>query len=92
MLRQHTMELETQLAEQTSLSHQIERVDQEWLPLSQEKFRLAMAAYRSGKGSLTAVLDSRRSILDIKMKRVDLEERRGNAETVLRYLSEEVQP
>ena len=92
MLRQHTMELETQLAEQTSLSHQIERVDQEWLPLSQEKLSLATAAYRSGKGSLTAVLEARRSILGIKMKRIDLEERRSNAETVLRYLSEEVQP
>lgn len=92
MLRKHRQELESLLAEQAALTHQIERVDSEWLPLRQEKLQLSTAAYKSGKEPLTTVLDSRRNLLETRMKRIDLEERRSSAETTLRYLSEENLP
>jgi Outer membrane efflux protein. len=91
MVRQHTVELETMLAEQASLTHQIDRIDQEWLPLNQEKLQVALAAYSAGREPLTTVLESRRALLETHMKRIDLEERRAATETGLRYLSEEVQ-
>ncbi len=92
MIRQHTVELERLLAEQTALTRQIERVDKEWLPLNQEKLELALAGYKAGSEPLTAVLDARRDLLDSRIKRIDLEEQRSVAETSLRYLSEENQP
>ena len=90
MVRQHTVELETMLAEHASLTHQIGRIDQEWLPLNQEKLQVALAAYSAGREPLTTVLESRRALLETHMKRIDLEERRAATETGLRYLSEEV--
>lgn len=92
MIRQHTVELERLLAEQTALTRQIERVDKEWLPLNQEKLELALAGYKTGNEPLTAVLDARRDLLDSRIKCIDLEEQRSVAETNLRYLSEENQP
>ncbi len=92
MLRQHEVELETLLAEEEALNRQIGRVDREWLPLRHERLQLAMAAYRSGREPLATVLDSRRDLLDTRMKRIDLEERRSATETTLRYLSEEALP
>ncbi len=92
MVRQHTVELETLLAEQTALTRQIDRVDRQWLPLHQEKLQLALAAYQAGREPLTSVLDARRDLLETRLKRIDLEERRSAAQADLRYLSEEDQP
>ncbi len=89
MVRQHTVQLETMLAEQASLTHQINRIDQEWLPLNQEKLQVTLAAYSAGKEPLTSVLDARRALLETHMKRIELEERRAATETSLHYLSEE---
>jgi outer membrane protein TolC len=92
MVRQHVAELEAMLAEQAALVRQLERIDREWLPLSQQKVDLALAAYRAGQEPLPAVLDARRFLIDTRMKRIDLEARRAAVETSLHYLSEEVQP
>lgn len=92
MVRQHAAELEAMLAEQAALVRQLDRIDREWLPLSQQKVDLALAAYRAGQEPLPTVLDARRFLIDTRMKRIDLEARRAAVETSLHYLSEEVQP
>ncbi|QKE40432.1 MAG: TolC family protein [Ferrovum myxofaciens] len=92
MVRDHMAQLEALLAEQTALVRQIDRIDQDWLPLGQQKVDLTLAEYRSGQEPLTSVLDARKFLIDTRMKRIDLAARRAAIETELSYLSEEMQP
>ncbi len=92
MVRDHIAELESLLAEQTALVRQINRIDQDWLPLGQQKVDLTLAEYRSGQEPLTSVLDARKFLIDTRLKRIDLTARRAAIETELSYLSEEIHP
>lgn len=92
MVRDHIAELESLLAEQAALVRQINRIDQDWLPLGQQKVDLTLAEYRSGQEPLTSVLDARKFLIDTRLKRIDLTARRAAIETELSYLSEEIQP
>lgn len=92
MFRQHTEELEGMLAERSALARQIARLDGEWLPLSRQKIELTTAGYRSGQEPLTSVLDARKSLIDTRMRRIDLEDRLAEVEAGLRYLATEKQP
>ena len=49
------------------------RYDASLLPLTSERTRAAMAAYRGAAGSLTAVLEARRGEVDMQMERLRLE-------------------
>ncbi|TCV89053.1 TolC family protein [Sulfurirhabdus autotrophica] len=91
MLRQHTEELEALIAESTTLSRQIERMDREWLPLRGQKVELTTIGYRAGQEPLISVLDARTSLIDTRMKRIDLEARQAEIDTKLRYLTTEKQ-
>jgi len=92
MLRQHTEELESMLAERAALERQIERVDGEWLTLARQKLDLATADYRAGQGPLMSVLDARKYLIDTRMKRIDLAARRAEVDVGVRYLTTENQP
>ena len=48
------------------------RYDDSLLPQSQLRIQSALAAYQSGGGTLTTVLDARRSLLDVELMRLDL--------------------
>lgn len=76
MLREHTNELESNLAEYQALSHQLERLGQTALPLAQQKVDLQYAGYRAGKADLTMVLNARRDLIDQRMKAIELEAQR----------------
>lgn len=90
-LRQHTEELRSMLAERTALSRQIERLDSAWLPLAQQKIELTTASYRAGQGALIAVLEARKFLIDMRMKRIDLDAQRAEVDVRLRYLTTENQ-
>lgn len=92
MMRDHIAALETLLAEQTAVVRQIDRIDQDWLPLGQQKVDLTLAGYRTGQEPLTSVLDARKFLIDTRLKRIDLTAQRAAIETELSYLSEEIKP
>ena len=76
MLRDHTNELENDLADYQTLTRQLERANQTALPLAQQKVDLQYAGYRSGKSDLTTVLTARREIVDQRLKIIDIEAQR----------------
>ncbi|MCI1004976.1 TolC family protein [Herbaspirillum sp. C7C8] len=77
MLRDHTNELESDLADYQSLTRQLERANQTALPLAQQKTDLQYASYRAGKSDLTSVLAARREVVDQRLKIIDLEAQRS---------------
>ncbi|WP_406851409.1 TolC family protein [Herbaspirillum huttiense] len=77
MLRDHTNELESDLADYQSLTRQLERANQTALPLAQQKNDLQYASYRAGKSDLTTVLAARREVVDQRLKIIDLEAQRS---------------
>lgn len=92
MFRQHTQELDSMLAERSALTRQINRMDNDWLPLGQLKVELALAGYRADREPLAAVLDARKFLIGTRMKRIDLEAQRAEVDASLRYLATEPQP
>ncbi len=73
MIRAHIEKLEADLAEYERLQRAVKRQDEMLLPLALEKAELTLAAYRSGKTELTAVLAARRERLDEQIKLIDLQ-------------------
>ncbi len=77
MLRDHLNELDNGLAEYTSLTRQLDRVNQTWLPLARQKVDLLTAGYRSGRTDMGTVLAARRDLIERRMKAIDLENQRA---------------
>jgi outer membrane protein TolC len=48
-------------------------IDRDRAPLAQQRIDAALAAYRGGQASLSAVLDARRAALALQMERIDIE-------------------
>src|SRR5262249_31191680 len=65
--RMHVAELDTMLAEWESAREQAARTRSELLPLAAQRRDAALAAYRTGTGTLAAVLDARRGELDARL-------------------------
>ena len=86
LLRAHTTELRVMQAEWASFGERIKRVDDGLMPLATERTTAANIAYRSGTGMLTAVLDARKSEIDVRMQRLDLEREQARAWAQLKYL------
>lgn len=51
----------------------LDRYDTTLLPAARDRVSAALAAYESGAGSLTLVLDARRSLLEVELMRLDLQ-------------------
>ena len=49
------------------------RYDNSLIPLAAERTRAALAAYRGNSGSLSGVLEARRSEIDMRMERLRLQ-------------------
>lgn len=79
MLRDHTQELEADLADYDTLTRQLERMQNTRLPLAQQKVDLQFASYRAGKGDLNAVLTARRELIAERLKQLDLDSQRAAA-------------
>ena len=89
MLRDHTQELEGDLAEYDSLSRQLTRMQNTRVPLARQKVDYQFASYRAGKGDLTAVLSARRELIDQQLKQNELEAQHAVSIAKLYYIYEE---
>jgi cobalt-zinc-cadmium efflux system outer membrane protein len=77
MLRDHTQELDAELAEYEMTTRQFARLREAHLPLAQQKVDYQFASYRGGKADLTAVLSARRELIDERLKEIELDGKRA---------------
>ncbi|NMZ33856.1 TolC family protein [Pseudomonas proteolytica] len=75
--REHTQQLENELADYERLNRAVRRNQESLLPLAKEKVELSMASYRGGKGDLNAVVAARRELIEARLKQIDVEEQRA---------------
>ena len=75
--REHTQQLEDELADYERLNRAVHRTQDSLLPLAKEKVELSMASYRSGKGDLSSVVAARRELIEARLKQIDVEEQRA---------------
>jgi len=85
MLRDHTQELEGDLAEYEVVSRQLARLRDTRLTLAQQKADYAFASYRGGKADLAAVLTARRELIDTRLKQIELQAKQAVAAARLYY-------
>tara|TARA_R110002020_G_scaffold292826_1_gene508222 strand:- start:36124 stop:37392 length:1269 start_codon:yes stop_codon:yes gene_type:complete len=71
-LRLLESELVNDLAEYQRLSKGLARVEQDLLPLAEERVQLTMADYRAGGGELVAVIRARQELVETRLRRIDL--------------------
>ncbi|WP_283182306.1 MULTISPECIES: TolC family protein [unclassified Pseudomonas] len=75
--REHTQQLEDELADYERLNRAVHRTQDSLLPLAKEKVELSMASYRAGKGDLSSVVAARRELIEARLKQIDVEEQRA---------------
>jgi outer membrane protein TolC len=75
--REHTQQLEDELADYERLNRTVHRTQDSLLPLAKEKVELSMASYRAGKGDLSSVVAARRELIEARLKQIDVEEQRA---------------
>jgi outer membrane protein TolC len=75
--REHTQQLENELADYERLNRAVSRNQESLLPLAREKVELSMASYRAGTGDLNAVVAARRELIEARLKQIDVEEQRA---------------
>ena len=75
--REHTQQLEDELADYERLNRAVRRNQESLLPLAKEKVELTLASYRAGKGDLNAVVSARRELVEARLKQIDVEEQRA---------------
>ncbi|WP_242616878.1 TolC family protein [Rivibacter subsaxonicus] len=73
LLRAHEAEVRALLQEWQSEAGRLRRHDEKLLPLARQRVEAALSAYRAGSGSLTAVLEARRTEIDTRMERLRIE-------------------
>lgn len=84
--RAHEAEVRAMLQEWRSHEDRLRRYDASLLPLATQRSEAALVAYRSGTGPLPAVLDARRSEVDVRMERLRIELDRARIWAQLNYL------
>ena len=72
-LRAHVAEVRTMLNEWENGRERLGRYERELIPLAKDRTQATLAAYRGGKGDLTAVLAARRNEIDVRTQAVQLE-------------------
>jgi outer membrane protein TolC len=84
--RAHEAEVRAMLQEWRSHEDRLARYDASLLPLATQRSEAALASYRAGAGPLTAVLEARRSEVDVRMERLRIEMDRARVWAQLNYL------
>ncbi len=84
--RAHEAEVRSMLQEWRSHEERLGRYDASLLPLATQRSEAALASYRAGSGPLTAVLDARRSEIDVRTERLRIELDRARIWAQLYYL------
>jgi outer membrane protein TolC len=84
--RMHIAEALAMMQEWHSNRERLVRYDASLLPLTSERTRAAIAAYRGAAGPLTAVLEARRGEIDMRMERLRLEMETARLWAQINYL------
>ena len=84
--RAREAEVRAMLQEWRSHEDRLRRYDASLLPLASQRSEAALVAYRSGTGALPAVLDARRSEVDVQIERLRIELERARVWAQLNYL------
>ncbi|MDB6092169.1 MAG: hypothetical protein JWN85_4953 [Gammaproteobacteria bacterium] len=77
MLRDHTQELDAELAEYEVTTRQLARLRDVHLSLAQQKVDYQFASYRAGKADLAAVLNARRELIEARLRQIEVEGKRA---------------
>lgn len=83
--REHTQELEDDLANYQRLDRAVQRNQESLVPLADEKVALSLASYRAGKGDLMSVVSARREQVQARFKQIDAIEQRALVGAQLYY-------
>ena len=93
MLRAHVAEVRSMVKEWENGRERLARYQNELIPLSGERTRAALAAYRGGKSNLTELLLARRGEIDLRLQSLQLEMETARLWAQLNYLfPEETDP
>lgn len=84
--RMHVAEDLAMLQQWHSDRERLTRYDASLLPLAAQRIDAALAAYRGGTGSLTAVLEARRAQIDTRLERLRLEQDAAHLWAQLNFL------
>jgi outer membrane protein, heavy metal efflux system len=84
--RMHEAELRGLLADYDAATRRLERYRAVLVPLAGERSEAALAAYRGGRGELSAVLDAQRAITETQLASIAIEADRAKAWASLSYL------
>ena len=72
-LREHTAQLEADLADYQRLQRAVARSRETLLPLAEQRVRLSLADYRAGKSPLDQVISARRQRVETQLQAIDLQ-------------------
>lgn len=84
-MRQQTNQLNNDLADYATLTRQIERIDQRWLPLARQKVTLLNAGYSRGTSDSAALINARSAVLEQQIRKVGLQSQRAQRAAALYY-------
>ena len=84
-LQEHTAMLESALAEHLRLSNAVKRMHETLIPLAEEKVNLTLAAWRTNKTDLPALIAARQARIDAELKAIALEGERQQLAARLHY-------
>jgi len=84
--REHVAETRSWLQQWQSFQDRAAHYDRALIPLTTERTRAAIAAYRGGGGTLPSVLEARRMEIDTRMERLRLEMEAAGLWARLEYL------
>jgi outer membrane protein TolC len=84
--RMRAAEVQSMLTEWESARVQAQRIESELLPLASQRREAAQAAYRGGTGTLAAVLDARRALLDAELSLIQQQQAAAKAWAWLNFV------
>lgn len=90
MTREHAADIRAIVIEWQSNRERLTRHDNSLIPLANERTRATLAAYRSGVGSLSTVLEARRGEIDARLERLRLLMDTARLWAQLNYLNPEL--
>lgn len=90
-IRQQASQLNNDLADYTTLTHQIERINSSWLPLARQKISLLTASYSRGTSDGAALINARSALLEQQIRKAGLQSQRAQLAAKLYYNFAEVQ-
>jgi outer membrane protein TolC len=71
-VRMHLAAAHAALADWEAARDRVRRFDDSLLPLARDNVKVTLAAYRGGRGTLTPVLEARRTELELRVQRLQL--------------------